>query len=101
MNNAYFDLLMWARGPGFDIALVDHGRRASCCGVVEIFVLGRKKDFAKPKGSPVAQGIKTIFTRSVAAQGHDERSPGHLYRPATSSTSASPSPSCSSAPISR
>lgn len=64
MNNAYFDLLMWARGPGFDIALtVMVG--GILLRLVEILVLGRKKDLSKAKGSPVTQGIKTIFTRSV------------------------------------
>jgi len=68
MNNPYFDLLMWARGPGFDIALtIMIG--GILLRVVEIVVLGRKKDFAKPKGSPVGQGLKTIFTRSVPRKG--------------------------------
>ncbi len=74
MNNAYFDFLMWVRGPGFDIAL------AIMIGgillrVVEIVVLGRKKDFAKAKGSPVTQGIKTVFTRSLARKGMMKEAP--------------------------
>jgi len=68
MNNPYFDLLMWARGPGFDIALTIM-IAGILLRVVEIVVLGRKKDLAKAKGSPVRQGIKTIFTRSVPRKG--------------------------------
>ena len=68
MNNPYFDLLMWARGPGFNIAL------AIMVGgivlrVVEIIVLGRKKDVAPAKGNAVGQGLRTIFTRSVPREG--------------------------------
>lgn len=74
MNNPYFDLLMWARGPGFNIALT-----VLIAGillrVLEILVLGRKKDFAAPKGSPTAQGIKTIFSRSVPRKGMIKTAP--------------------------
>lgn len=74
MNNPYFDLLMWARTTGFNIALV-----VLVAGillrVVEIVVLGRAKDFAKPKGSPVGQGIKTVFTRSVPRKGMMKEAP--------------------------
>lgn len=74
MNNPYFDLLMWARGPGFDIAL------AILIGgillrLVEILVLGRKKDFAAPKGNPTAQGVKTVFTRSWPRKGMMKTAP--------------------------
>ncbi|MDU8925770.1 hypothetical protein RXV86_00070 [Alisedimentitalea sp. MJ-SS2] len=68
MNNPYFDLLMWARGPGFDIALTVFVA-GLLIRVLEILVLGRKRDFSKAKGSPVGQGIKTIFTRSVPRKG--------------------------------
>jgi nitrate reductase gamma subunit len=83
MNNPYFDLLMWARGPGFDIALVIM-LGGIILRVVEIVVLGRKKDFATPKGSPVGQGIKTIFTRSVPRKGMMKEAPvtyigGYLF----------------------
>jgi len=68
MNNPYFDLLMWARGTGFNIALF-----VFAAGIVlrltEIIVLGRKKDLAPAKGNPVVQGFKTIFSRSLPRQG--------------------------------
>lgn len=68
MNNAYFDLLMWARGPGFDIALAIFAAGIAL-RVVEILVLGRKRDQSKAKGSPVAQGVRTIFSRSLPRAG--------------------------------
>ena len=68
MNNPYFDLLMWARGPGFDIALTIMVG-VILLRVVEIWVLGRKRDFAAPKGNAVGQGIKTIFSRSLPRKG--------------------------------
>lgn len=67
-NNAAFDLLMWARGPGFDYALIIFVA-GILIRVTEFLVLGRKKDMAPAKGSPVAQGIKTIFTRSYPREG--------------------------------
>ncbi|RME16068.1 MAG: hypothetical protein D6801_06180 [Alphaproteobacteria bacterium] len=83
MTNPNFDLLMWARTTGFDIAL------AIMVGgillrVVEIVVLGRKKDLARPKGNPVAQGLKTIFTRSLPRKGMVKEAPvtyvgGYLF----------------------
>jgi nitrate reductase gamma subunit len=68
MNNSSFDLLMWARGDAFDIAIVIF-LAGIVLRLVEILVLGRKKDLAAPKGNPVRQGIKTIFTRSVPPEG--------------------------------
>ena len=74
MNNPYFDLLMWARGPGFNIALfILIG--GILLRVVEIFLIGRKRDFAKPKGNPVVQGLKTIFSRSVPRKGQVQIAP--------------------------
>ncbi len=68
MNNPNFDLLMWARGPGFDIALIIFAA-GIVLRIVEIIVLGRKKDLAPAKGNGVAQGIKTIFSRSIPRKG--------------------------------
>lgn len=68
MNNEAFDLLMWARGPGFNIALVIF-LGGVILRLVEIVILGRKADLSKPKGNPVAQGIKTIFSRSLPRDG--------------------------------
>ncbi|MFC1672948.1 hypothetical protein ACFL12_02235 [Pseudomonadota bacterium] len=68
MDTQASDLLMWARGPAFDIALVIF-IGGIILRVVEIIILGRKKDMAPAKGNPVAQGIKTIFTRSIPREG--------------------------------
>ena len=68
MNNEAFDLLMWARGPGFDIALIIF-LGGVVLRLVEIIILGRKKDLSTPKGSPVSQGIKTIFSRTFPREG--------------------------------
>ncbi len=74
MNNPNFDLLMFARGPLFDIALLIFVAGV-LIRVVEILVLGRKKDFSKAKGNPVTQGIKTIFTRTVPRPGAIKANP--------------------------
>lgn len=68
MNNQAFDLLMWARGDAFDIALIIF-IGGIILRVVEILILGRKKDLSTAKGSPVSQGFKTIFTRSFPREG--------------------------------
>ncbi len=68
MSNPYFDLLMWARGPAFDVALFVFVAGV-LIRVVEILVLGRKHDYSKAKGNPVAQGVRTIFTRTVPRPG--------------------------------
>lgn len=68
MNNQAFDLLMWARGPAFDFALIIF-LAGIVLRVTEILILGRKKDIAPAKGSPVGQGVKTIFTRSFPREG--------------------------------
>jgi len=67
-NNPAFDLLMWARGPGFEYALIIF-IAGPYIRVTEILVLGRKKDVAPAKGNPVGQGFKTIFTRMLPKPG--------------------------------
>ncbi len=74
MNSQAFDLLMWARGPAFDVALV-----IFVAGIVlritEILIIGRKKDLAPAKGNAVAQGLKTIFSRSLPSEGMVQYAP--------------------------
>lgn len=57
------ELLTWARGPGFDIALV-----VFVVGMLlrafEIFSLGRKADLSERRGSRLAGGLKIQATRS-------------------------------------
>ena len=68
MNNPYFDLLMWARETGFNIALIIFAG-GIVLRLTEILILGRKKDLAPAKASGFSQGLKTIFTRSFPRKG--------------------------------
>ena len=67
------ELLMWARGPGLQIATL-----VFLLGVVvrigEILMLGRKKDLSVARGSAVAGGLRTILTRSIPDRGTLQRS---------------------------
>jgi len=62
MSSAEF--LLWVRGPGLGIATTIFAF-GLVVRVVEIFMLGRKKNLAVLRSSGVAEGIKTIFTRSL------------------------------------
>ncbi|MEW8279577.1 MAG: hypothetical protein AB2719_15425 [Candidatus Thiodiazotropha sp.] len=68
------DFLLWVRGPGFDIALV-----VFLIGVVirllEVLILGRKPDFAEPRGGELGAGLRTLVTRTLPEQGSFRRSP--------------------------
>ena len=67
------ELLLWVRGPALQVATI-----IFLLGVVvrlgEILMLGRKKDLAEARGSAVAGGLRTIFTRSVPDRGTLQRS---------------------------
>ncbi len=58
------DFLLWVRGPGLTIA-----SSIFVFGMVlklfEIFMLGRKKNLAELRSSGVAEGFRTIITRSI------------------------------------
>jgi len=58
------EFLNWVRGPAFEIATV-----IFIAGVIirilEIFLLGRKTNLAKPKGSEMSGGLHTIASRSL------------------------------------
>jgi len=62
------ELLTWARGTGMQIAAA-----VFVLGVVvrllEIFLLGRKRDLAAARGGQMGPGIRTIFTRSLPKPG--------------------------------
>lgn len=68
------DFLLWTKGPMFDwaIAIFALGMLAR---LVEIFMLGRKPNYAEPKGGEWGPGLRTIFTRSVADAGTFQRAP--------------------------
>ncbi len=67
------ELLNWARGPGFQIAVI-----IFVAGVIirilEILLLGRKPNLAEAKGSEMSGGLKTMFSRSVPDKGTFKRS---------------------------
>lgn len=67
------EFLLWVRGPAFDTATV-----ILCAGIVvrllEIFLMGRKPDFAEPRGSAMAGGMRTVFHRTLPDPGTLKRS---------------------------
>jgi len=67
------ELLLWVRGPALQIATV-----IFLLGIVvriaEILLLGRKKNLAEARGSAVAGGLRTIFSRSIPDRGTLQRS---------------------------
>ena len=67
------ELLNWARGSGFQIAII-----IFVAGVIirilEILLLGRKANLAEAKGSEMSGGIKTIFSRSIPDKSTFKRS---------------------------
>lgn len=62
MNDA--DLLLWARGPGFQWAI-----GLFLLGMIlrgfELFSLGRRQDISVPRAHSLGSGWRTIFTRSL------------------------------------
>jgi len=64
MNSAEF--LLWVRGPGLQIATVIF-LIGMVLKLLEILLLGRKKNLAVLRSSGVVEGFRTIFTRSLPA----------------------------------
>jgi len=58
------DLLLWARGPGLQIALAIF-IGGMLIKLFEIFSLGRSKDLSVPRPGNAAAGWKTIVIRSI------------------------------------
>ena len=71
------ELLIWIRGPALQIATVIFLLGAGV-RVFEILLLGRKPDLAEARGSAVAGGLRTIFTRSIPDSGTLQRSTFNL-----------------------
>ena len=67
------ELLLWIRGPALQIATVIFVLGA-VVRIVEILLLGRKKNLAEARGSAVAGGLRTIFSRSIPDRGTLQRS---------------------------
>ena len=57
------DLLMWARGPGFDIAIFVFVA-GMLLRLIEVLSLGRKPDLAAGRGSAVKGGLWTLWSRN-------------------------------------
>ena len=57
------ELLAWARGTGFDIALTIF-IVGMLLRLLEVLALGNKPDLAAPRGSGVRGGVKTLLARS-------------------------------------
>ncbi|MCW8929363.1 MAG: respiratory nitrate reductase subunit gamma [Gammaproteobacteria bacterium] len=68
------DFLLWVRGDAFNIAL-----GLFIIGVLvrilEIFLLGRKKDFSEARGTQWGPGLRNIVSRSVVDNGTFKRAP--------------------------
>jgi len=67
------ELLEWARGPGFQIAVI-----IFVAGVIirfaEILLLGRKPNLAEANGSEMRSGLRTIISRSFPDKSTFQRS---------------------------
>jgi nitrate reductase gamma subunit len=68
------DFLLWAKGPMFDWALAIFAIGLAA-RIVEIFMLGRKPDYAEPRGGERGPGLRTMITRTVADPGTLQRAP--------------------------
>ena len=66
-------LLLWVRGPALQIATVIF-LLGVMVRIFEILALGRKANLAEARGSAVAGGLRTIFSRSVPDRGTLKRS---------------------------
>ena len=67
------ELLLWIRGPALQIATVIF-LLGAVVRIAEILLLGRKKNLAEARGSAVAGGLRTIFSRSIPDRGTLQRS---------------------------
>jgi nitrate reductase gamma subunit len=62
------ELLLWAKGTGLQIAGIIF-IVGMILRVLEILLLGRKRDLAEARGSGMLAGLRTIITRSVPPRG--------------------------------
>jgi nitrate reductase gamma subunit len=70
----YVELLLWVRGPAFQIALAVFIFGISL-RLLEILLLGRSPEYAAPRGSAVRGGIRTLLTRSLPEESIFRRAP--------------------------
>lgn len=71
-------VLQWIRGPGLSLSL-----GIFIFGILlkllEIFLLGRRKNLAAVRSSGVAAGFRTIFSRSLPPEGNILRRPPFVF----------------------
>jgi len=67
------ELLLWVRGPALQVATFIF-MLGVVVRIVEILLLGRKKNLAEARGSAVAGGLRTILTRTIPDRGTLQRS---------------------------
>ena len=72
--NTPMDFLLWVRGPAFNIALFVFVV-GMLVRLLEIFLLGRRPNYAEARGGEWGPGLRTVVTRSVADSGTFERAP--------------------------
>jgi nitrate reductase gamma subunit len=81
--NTSMDLLLLARGPLFEVAVA-----IFIFGVIlrltEVLMLGRRPNYAEPRGNEMAAGMRTVFTRMLPDREKLQRAPavtilGYLF----------------------
>ena len=72
--NTPMDFLLWVRGPAFNIALFVFVV-GMLVRLLEIFLLGRRHNYAEARGGEWGPGLRTVLTRSVADSGTFQRAP--------------------------
>lgn len=68
------DFLLWVKGPMFSAALAIFAL-GILARLLEILLLGRKPNFAEPRGGEWGPGLKTVLSRFLAAAGTFQRAP--------------------------
>ena len=58
------ELLMWARGPGFDLALIIF-IAGMLIRLLEILSLGKKPDLSQARGSGIQGAARTLVSRTL------------------------------------
>ncbi len=83
MSDSGMELLLWARGPAFQGAVVIF-LFGVALRLLEIFMLGRKPDYSEPRGGTWKPGLRMIGRRFFATPGMFKAAPvthiaGHLF----------------------
>jgi nitrate reductase gamma subunit len=68
------ELLAWARGPGFDIALTIFVA-GMLLRLLEVLALGNKPDLSPPRGSGTKGAVQTLLSRNLPRKTVFEREP--------------------------